>query len=66
MKVDGARKFNQISYMDVLKLGLKVMDSTAISLCKDNNLPIVVFNLNHRGNIRRVVLGEKIGSMVSA
>jgi uridylate kinase len=66
MKVDGARKFNHITYMDVLKLGLKVMDSTAISLCKDNNLPIVVFSLNHHGNIRRVVLGEKIGSMVSA
>jgi uridylate kinase len=66
MKVDGARKFNQISYMDVLKLGLKVMDSTAISLCKDNDLPIIVFNLNHHGNIRRVVLGEKIGSMVCA
>jgi len=66
MKVDGARKFNHISYMDVLKLGLKVMDSTAISLCKDNNLPIVVFSLNDHGNIRRVVLGEKIGSLVSA
>lgn len=66
MKVDGARKFNQITYMDVLKLGLKVMDSTAISLCKDNDLPIVIFNLNHRGNIRRVVLGEKIGSTVCA
>jgi uridylate kinase len=50
----------------VLKLGLKVMDSTAISLCKDNNLPIIVFNLNTHGNIRRVVLGEKIGSRVSA
>jgi uridylate kinase len=66
MTVDGAKKFNHISYMDVLRLGLKVMDSTAISLCKDNNLPIIVFNLNHRGNIRRVVLGEKIGSRVSA
>jgi uridylate kinase len=52
--------------MDVLKQGLNVMDSTAISLCKDNNLPIIVFNLNQRGNIRRVVLGEKIGSLVSA
>ena len=66
MKVDGARKFNQITYMDVLKLGLKVMDSTAISLCKDNDLPIVIFNLNQRGNIQRVVMGEKIGSMVCA
>src|SRR5450755_2691501 len=66
MKVDGAKKFNQLTYMDVLKQGLKVMDSTAISLCKDNNLPIIVFNLNQHGNIRRVVLGEKIGSTVSA
>src|SRR4030081_3670707 len=66
MKVDGAKKFSQLTYMDVLKQGLNVMDSTAISLCKDNNLPIIVFNLNQRGNIRRVVLGEKIGSLVSA
>jgi len=66
MKVADAKKFDHITYMDVLKKGLKVMDSTAISLCKDNDLPIVVFNLNHHGNIRKVVLGEKIGSMVSA
>jgi len=66
LKVKDAKKFSQITYMDVLKLGLKVMDSTAISLCKDNNLPIIVFNLNGQGNIRRVVLGEKIGSLVSA
>src|SRR3954462_12428636 len=66
MKVSGATKFNTITYMEVLKLGLKVMDSTAISLCKDNDLPIVVFSLNQYGNIRRVVMGEKIGSMVCA
>ncbi len=66
MKVKDAKKFDTLTYMDVLRQGLKVMDSTAISLCKDNNLPIIVFNLNERGNIRRVVLGEKIGSMVSA
>jgi uridylate kinase len=66
MLVKGAKKFNQITYMEVLRQGLKVMDSTAISLCKDNNLPIIVFNLNERGNIRRVVTGEKIGSLVSA
>jgi uridylate kinase len=66
MKVNGAKKFNQITYMDVLRLGLNVMDSTAISLCKDNGLPIIVFNLNEHGNIRRVVTGEKIGSLVSA
>src|ERR1700756_2055591 len=66
MLVKDAKKFSEISYMEVLKRGLKVMDSTAISLCKDNNLPIIVFNLNERGNIKRVVTGEKIGSMVSA
>ncbi len=66
MKVKDAKKFAQITYMDVLRQGLKVMDSTAISLCKDNDLPIVIFNLNQSGNIRRVVLGEKIGSLVSA
>ena len=66
MLVKDAKKFAEISYMEVLKRGLKVMDSTAISLCKDNNLPIIIFNLNHRGNIRKVVIGEKIGSLVSA
>jgi uridylate kinase len=66
MLVKDATKFAEISYMEVLKRGLKVMDSTAISLCKDNNLPIIVFNLNQYGNIRRVVLGEKIGTRVGA
>jgi len=66
MKVKDAKKFPQISYMDVLKRGLKVMDLTAVTLCKDNNLPIIVFNLNQHGNLRKVVLGEKIGSLVSA
>src|SRR2546425_2565050 len=66
MLVKDAKKFTEISYMEVLKQGLKVMDSTAISLCKDNNLPIIIFNLNQRGNIRKVVIGEKIGSLVSA
>jgi len=64
--VKDAKMFDQISYMDVLKKGLQVMDSTAISLCKDNNLPIIIFNLNRRGNIKRVLTGEKIGSLVSA
>jgi uridylate kinase len=64
--VKNAKMFDRISYMDVLQQGLKVMDSTAISLCKDNNLPIVIFNLNRPGNIRRVVTGEKIGSLVTA
>ena len=64
--VKDAKMFDKITYLDVLKKGLKVMDSTAISLCKDNSLPIVVFNLNTPGNIKRVVLGEKVGSLVSA
>ena len=66
MLVKDAKKFNEITYMDVLKKGLKVMDATAISLCKENNLPIIIFNLNQRGNIRKVLTGEKIGSLVSA
>jgi uridylate kinase len=66
MKVKDAKRFSHITYMDVLQKGLKVMDSTAISLCKDNGLPIIIFNLNQHGNIRRVVLGEKVGSLVSA
>ena len=64
--VKDATKFDTISYLEVLKRGLKVMDSTAISLCRDNNLPIIIFNLNQRGNIQRVVMGEKVGSLVSA
>jgi len=64
MKVKSARRFTQLKYIDVLKKGLKVMDATAISLCMDNKLPIVVFNLNQQGNIKRVILGEKIGTVV--
>ncbi|MGA2991345.1 MAG: UMP kinase [Candidatus Korobacteraceae bacterium] len=64
--VKNATRFEQISYLEVLKQGLGVMDATAISLCRENNLPIIVFNLNVPGNIRRVVLGEKIGSLVTA
>jgi uridylate kinase len=60
----GAKRFTKIGYMDVLKRGLKVMDATAISLCKDNDLPIIVFNLRKRGNIMRAVLGENIGTRV--
>jgi len=59
-----AKKFKELSYIDVLQKNLKVMDATAISLCMDNDLPIVVFNLTKRGNIRRVVMGEKIGTVV--
>jgi uridylate kinase len=64
-KVSGAKFFAQITYRDVLHQNLKVMDATAISLCMDNGMPIVVFNLSQHGNIRRVVLGERVGSTVS-
>ncbi len=63
-KNPSATKFRTLSYIDVLKKNLKVMDSTAISLCMDNDLPIVVFDLTHRGNVRRVVTGEDIGTTV--
>ncbi|MFQ6070760.1 MAG: UMP kinase [Candidatus Aminicenantales bacterium] len=60
-----AQKYETISYMDVLKQGLKVMDATAISLCKDNRLPIIVFNLRKYGNIKKAVLGQEVGTKVS-
>lgn len=59
-----AKKFPRLTYIDVLNKGLKVMDATAISLCMDNNLPIVVFSLAKPGNIRRVLMGEDIGTLV--
>jgi uridylate kinase len=62
--VKGARRFDEISYIDVLQKGLSVMDSTAISLCMDNKMPIIVFNMNVAGNLKRVVMGEKVGSLV--
>jgi len=65
-KVPTARMFESLHHMEVLQKGLAVMDSTAISLCMDNKLPIIVFNLNVPGNIRRVVLGEKVGSIIRA
>ena len=61
-----ARKFKRLDYLEVLKRGLKVMDATAISLCMDNKLPIVVFNLRVPGNMKRAVLGEPIGTTVRA
>lgn len=59
-----AKKFDHIKYLELLKRGLKIMDSTAISLCMDNCIPIVVFNLNRPGNIRRVIVGDKVGTRV--
>lgn len=59
-----ARKYDTLRYIEVLRKGLRVMDATATSLCMDNKLPIIVFNLMKEGNIRRVVLGDKIGTVV--
>lgn len=59
-----AVKLDELDYMEVLSRGLKVMDSTAISLCMDNDMPIVVFNLKERGNIKRIIMGQKIGSII--
>jgi uridylate kinase len=64
LKDPSALKFSQLSYIDVLKKGLQVMDATATSLCMDNNLPIIIFNVTTGGNILRVILGEEIGTIV--
>ncbi len=61
-----AKKFQELSYIDVLNKGLKIMDSTAISLCMDNNIDIIVFNVFQKGNILKVVEGEKIGTLVTS
>jgi uridylate kinase len=64
-KVPDAKMIARINYLDVLARGLAVMDTTAISLCMNNNLPIIVFNLNVPGNLQRVIRGEKVGSLVA-
>ncbi len=65
VKDPSAVKFDRLTYLDVLQKSLKVMDAAAISLCMDNNLPIIVFNLNVPGNIKKIVAGEPLGTMVS-
>ncbi len=64
-KAPGARKFEQLGYIDAINMGLRVMDSTALALCMENRLPIIVFDLGVEGNIERAVMGEKIGTLVS-
>ena len=59
-----AKKYDELSYLDLLKQGLAVMDSTASSLCMDNNIPLIVFSISEEGNIKRAVLGETIGTIV--
>jgi uridylate kinase len=65
MKFKDAKKYETISFMDCIRQRLNVMDSTAFSLCLENNMPIMVFNMNEKGSIRRAVMGEKIGTLVS-
>lgn len=64
LKDSRAKKYSKLTYMEVLKKGLAVMDATAISLCMDNNLPIVVFNLKGKGNIKKIIEGKRIGTLV--
>jgi len=63
-KNPSAFKFDKISYLDILKKNLKVMDLTAVSLCQENNLPMVVFNMDKPGNLRRVIRGETVGTVI--
>ena len=65
-KYQDARKYDTLTYIEVLEQGLQVMDSTATSLCMDNNIPILVFGLDEPGNIKRAISGEKIGTLVSS
>jgi uridylate kinase len=65
VKVKNAKKYEKLQYIEILKRRLKIMDATAISLCMDNHLPIIVFNLKKTGNIERIIRGEKIGTTVS-
>ena len=60
-----AKKFDRLTFFEVIEKGLKVMDATAVTLCMDNNLPIIVFNLKEKGNIKRILQGEKVGTLVS-
>ncbi|KPJ54373.1 uridylate kinase [candidate division TA06 bacterium DG_24] len=64
VEVPDATKYDELTYLEVLSKGLKAMDATAISLCMENSLPIIVFNLNVSGNLRRVIEGEKVGTVV--
>ena len=65
IKNKDSKKFNQISYTDILKKNLKIMDGSAVSLCRDNNMPLITFNLKKKGNLVRIVCGEKIGTLIN-
>jgi uridylate kinase len=66
IKNPSAKKYTEISFLSILNQNLKVMDATAISLCMDNHLPLIVFNLKQKGNFKRVATGEPVGTTVTA
>ncbi len=66
LKEPSARKYDELTYLDVLRMGLKVMDATAVTLCMDNRLPIIVFSIKEKGNILRILRNEKVGTLVKA
>jgi len=66
MEDDSAVKFSQLSYLEILKKGLQVMDSTSVSLCMDNKLPMIIFNVREKSSIKKALMGEKIGTLVGA
>lgn len=63
-KVKNAKRFSEVKYIDIVRKGLKVIDSTAVTLCMENKLPIVIFDMTQEGNITKVVMGEKIGTII--
>jgi len=60
-----AKRFNHITYDEVIRQGLQVMDLTAITLCRENNLPIIVFDMNVKGNLKKIILGKKVGTLIN-
>jgi len=64
IKNPNAKKFEELTYIDVLNKGLEVMDSAAISLCMDNNMPIIVFNMGEKGSMKKVIMGQKVGTLI--
>ncbi len=66
VKDPSAKKYDELTYLDVLRMGLKVMDATAVTLCMDNRLPIIVFSIKEKGNILKILRGEKVGTLVKA
>ena len=65
MKDPSARKFSELTFFEVIEKGLKIMDSTAVTLCMDNNLPLIVFNVKEKENIRKILVGERVGTLIS-